>query len=196
MAPSVITPMMSAEFTRLFLASGLCLLVGGVGGAYATRAVYGDPKTKVDPNPKRPPSCAPCPVCPACPPPPECGGIIPPPSHTTKPIDKPSEPLAPAKPGLPFKALKLATDAVRGSIERCTTEDKVGELDGVILLNLTATATGGQGWISEALVTRATGSVADSDIATCVTDAAEEARFEWAESEGELRFKLPVKIGP
>ncbi len=187
---------MSPEAARLFFVSGLTFLIGIGGGAFAMSSLYGGGSVDVDPAKPRPPACAPCPQCPACPPPVDCGelGVVPP-SNTDDDDDPGSEifPTEPDRPGLPASALPLAMGAVKESIVSCFTDET--SISGVVLLDLTASATAAGGFISEATITQATGDVRGTEIPECVRAAAERARFEWEGSEGQLKFKLPVKVG-
>lgn len=185
---------MAPEVARTLFVAGFCLLVGAAGGSLATKALYGDGGGVVVPAPVARPECPVCKECPACPPPPDCGelGVVPttppPPSGEGEEGPPPDQ-----KPGLPASVIKPAGTAVETLIEPCLTAKEAEGLSGTVVLDLTVTATGGQGFISEVLVTRRVGAV--DAIEPCLTGAAKRARFEWPTSEGELKFKLPVRVG-
>ena len=85
-------------------------------------------------------------------------------------------------------------------MDLCFREPKDGDFTppppGVFLLQLTATASAGGGYVSEAVVLKATGGLAGTEFEACVPEQALLARFEWEGAEGEVRFKLPVKVEP
>ena len=68
--------------------------------------------------------------------------------------------------------------AVREAIKICGVEDT--SLSGVVLLDLTATATAGGGFISESTIARTTGDMSGAAVAECVRIEAKRARFAWA----------------
>ncbi|MBK6684336.1 MAG: hypothetical protein IPG45_07670 [Deltaproteobacteria bacterium] len=185
---------MAPEVARTLFIAGFCLLVGAAGGSLATRALYGDGGGVVVPTPPTRPECPICKECPACPPPPDCGDLGVVPTETPPPtILGEDGPTPEAKPGLPASVIKPAGTAVEVLIEPCLTAKEAEGLSGTVVLDLTVTATGGQGFISEVLITRRVGAV--ESVEPCLSDAAKRARFEWSEGEGELKFKLPVKVG-
>lgn len=190
------SPTMSPESARLFMVSGITFLTGIGGGAIAMNAIHGGGEPEVDPSKPRPANCAPCPQCPACPPPVDCGelGVVPP-GGGEEEVDDDVEvpPSETDKPGLPASALPLAMNAVRDAIKTCQLE--ATSLSGVVLLDLVATTTAGGGFISEATITQATGDMRGAPVAECVRIEAMRARFTWEGSEGELKFKMPVKVG-
>jgi hypothetical protein len=187
---------MSPEGARLFFVSGLTFLVGIGGGALAMSSIHGGGEESVDPSKPPPPHCAPCPQCPACPPPVDCGdlGVIPPDNGGDDDEGGDDDaPPDPDRPGLPASALPLAMNAVKEAIKTCAIDET--SLSGVVLLDLVATATAGGGFISEAVITQATGDMRGAAIAECVRLEAKRARFAWEQGEGELKFKMPVKVG-
>lgn len=187
---------MSPEAARLFFVSGLALLVGGAGGAFAVRSLYGEETPEVTLGAEaKARNCAPCPQCPVCPPPVDCGelGVVPP---EDAPSGGPPQEIRLTdsdRPGLPASALPLAMSAVKTSMADCFADET--SLSGVVLLDLVATATAGGGFIQEATVTKATGDVEGTEIVECIRTSAESARFEWSGTEGSLEFKLPVRVG-
>jgi len=185
---------MSPEGARLFFVSGLTFLIGIGGGALAMNSIHGGGESEVDPSKPRPPTCAPCPQCPTCPPPVDCGDltVVPPDGDDDDQGDDDAPP-DPDRPGLPASALPLAMGAVREAIKICGVEDT--SLSGVVLLDLTATATAGGGFISESTIARTTGDMSGAAVAECVRIEAKRARFAWDGVEGDLKFKLPVKVG-
>jgi hypothetical protein len=187
---------MSPEGARLFFVSGLTFLMGIGGGALAMSSIHGGGEAEVDPSKPPPPNCAPCPQCPTCPPPVDCGelGVVPPDQGGGEEDDGTElPPPDPDRPGLPASALPLAMKAVREAIATCAVDET--SLSGVVLLDLIATATAGGGFISEAVIAQTTGDMRGAAIADCVRLEALRARFEWEGAEGELKFKMPVKVG-
>ena len=83
--------------------------------------------------------------------------------------------------------------AVREQVKECMADET--SMSGMVLLELTASTTGTTGSIAEAVITRATGEADGSEIADCIKNAAGRATFAWDGAEGELKFKLPVKVG-
>ncbi len=179
----------------MLVVSGLTFVLGGAAGIMLTRTIYGVEGGQVSPAPPPvvaacpPPSCAPCPVCQE----PTETAVVPPPITETatlaapgpKPLD-----LGPAKAGLPAQAISLASGAVTGQLGPCLNTPNA---NGTLVLELTVTATGGQGFIREVLIGRRTGNVAP--VEDCVLVGAKRARFDWAGADGELKFKLPVRVG-
>jgi hypothetical protein len=189
---------MSPAALRVFFAAGLAFLIGGGLGVWATRAIYGEGIAPVDPAPVRPKPCPPCGECPVCPPPPDCGdrGLIP---TSTAPkallVPDDDEPNRDRKPGLPARAIQLATTTVKQSVASCVEEAKRTGAEGTILLELTVTATGGQGFISDAaLAGRSEDARNTMTIESCVLEGARTARFDWGNDDGEVRFRLPISL--
>lgn len=191
---------------RSLLSPGLTLvagmLIGGLAGVYGTRLLDGDaPRSTVDPSPNPVRECPPCETCPACPPPPECGDVslIPArdddPGLDRDPLDDPPDrpDIAPAGPGLSARAIAQASAAVRVAIEPCLLSDQLDGAQGMLLLDLTVTATGSVGFVTEALVTARNGDT--EAVEACVQREAARARFDYAGPDGAQRVKLPIKIG-
>lgn len=203
-----------SQGTRLFVVSGLALVVGAAAGAYATQLVYGDSSQQtVDPSPAPIRECPACPACPACPPPPDCGDLSVIPSTPDDLIpsapmhgDGSEDPLGedgnsitpppsrrPAGPGLSARAIQQATAAVRVAVRPCLEAENTQTLSGMLLLDLTVTATGSEGFVTEALISQRSGDVGQVDV--CVQKEALGARFEHEGPEGEQRVKLPLQVG-
>lgn len=184
---------MSPEGAKLFFVAGLSLLVGGAAGAFTTRTLYGGPIESVDPSPDRAPACPKCRECPVCPPPVDCGelGVVPVGDEPTGVVPDAVDVPEAARPGLPAAAVGLATTAVKDAVADCLND--VEGSGGHVLLSLTVTSTGGQGFIRNAEIAKTSGDVsAQTD---CIVSNARRAKFEF-EPEGELRFQLPLKVGP
>lgn len=175
--------------SKLFLVAGASLLVGGGLGAFVTQTIYGGHAERVDPSPDRPLKCPEPKPC-ICPPPVDCGenGIVP---DGAEPVGEIAAIEVPdtTRPGLPASALGLATAAVKEAIAPCLIDTE--GLGGNILLRLTVTSTGGQGFIRTAEVTKTSGEVAD--VPECVSAYARRAKFEF-ETEGETQLQLPIKV--
>jgi len=203
-----------SQGTRLFVVSGLALVVGAAAGAYATQLVYGDSSQQtVDPSPAPIRECPACPACPACPPAPDCSDLSVIPSAPDDFVpDQPSDgdgtdgarddseapinPLPsrrPAGPGLSARAIQQATAAVRVAVRPCLEAEGTEALSGMLLLDLTVTATGSEGFVTEALISQRSGDVGQVDM--CVQKEALGARFEHEGPEGEQRVKLPLQVG-
>jgi hypothetical protein len=100
------------------------------------------------------------------------------------------------KPGLPASAIRLASDGIRAELSGCVEESRKLNVQGIVLLELTVTATGGQGFISEASISgRSSGTASSEQIDRCILDGARRARFAWKEDDGEAHFRLPLKLG-
>ena len=194
---------MSSDAARLVLGCTISFVLGGAAGVYGLRTLYGD-IDPVDPARERTPECPSPPPCPACPPPVDCGlqGRLPPadaPFETfedesdTDSSDDPSWEEDASMAGLPASAVPLAHAAVKSEIETCFELLEDPAPSGIALLQLTVTATGGVGFVTEALVTRATGGAAE--LAGCLGEAARRARFVWKGPDGRLNFKLPLSVG-
>lgn len=194
-----------SQVARLFLASGLSLVIGAGGGAYAMSLLYGGPpeaQVRVDPSPDPvAPECPACPECPVCPPPPDCGelGVLPEDDLPVEPVDGPRAeppelPSAAPSSGLPVSAVQKATAAVREAVTPCLEAPEAEAARGMVLLSLTVTATGGQGFIRDALVTQRTGDVAG--VEACIQSEARRAKFEWAGADGEQSMRLPIPVQP
>ena len=68
-------------------------------------------------------------------------------------------------------------------------------MHGTVLLDLTVTATGGQGFISDAsMVERSGDAVSSSELEHCLLEAARRAKFEWSAEDGEAHVRLPVAL--
>ncbi|MEL6186088.1 MAG: hypothetical protein AAFU79_15795 [Myxococcota bacterium] len=185
---------MNPEAARLFFGCSICFLLGGAAGVFGVRTLYGE-VDRVVPETRKTLVCPPPPPCPACPPPVDCGDASVLPSSPTTDPDVEAEvldPEAPALPGLPASVLPYAHEAVREVLEPCLAEAPP-DFPGVALLQLTVTATGGEGFISEVIVLQATGGAEAA--ASCLEEAARTARFPWAGGDGRLTFKLPVSVG-
>lgn len=185
--------------TQTILSFAAGLLIGGVGGAYGMRLVYGDAPARVEVATPKNEVRTRCPECPTCPPPVDCGelGVV--------PVGEPTAPITPTAqvedsfetsglPGLPPLALKRASEAVRTAVEPCVAQaDELGA-HGVLLLDLTITATGGQGFM-RAIDT--SGRAGDpSMLEPCIITRARSARFSWDGDDGIQRLKLPIQISP
>lgn len=172
------------------------MLVGGAVGAYATRAIYGDSPENIDPVTPRQKICPTC-ECPVCPPPPDCGDVNGVPTSTAPRailIPEDEEPDRHTKPGLPASAVQLATGSVRTEVRPCLATIPY-EVHGTVLLDLTVTATGGQGFISDAsMVERSGDAVSSSELEHCLVEAARAAKFEWSGEDGEAHVRLPVAL--
>lgn len=201
-------PAMS-DAPRSFLNPGLTLLVGmvvgGLAGVYGTRLVDGQAPKPVDPSPSPVRECPPCPERTPCPTCPDCSGVSMLPTGEDDPTvvdleDLPEDPGAdraapppPAGPGLPARAIQQASAAVRVAIEPCLESDTARLASGMLLLDLTVTATGSEGFVADALITQRSGDV--DAVEACVQQEARRARFPYEGPDGTQRVKLPVKIG-
>ncbi|MCK6552672.1 hypothetical protein L6R52_43015, partial [Myxococcota bacterium] len=110
-----------SQAARLFLASGLSLLVGGALGAFVTRSVFGDAVEPIDPRPAKEVVCPPVKECAPCPPP-VCADVGAVPTSTrTAPALAPTndEPVRDARPGLPASAIQRASQEVRTLATTC-----------------------------------------------------------------------------
>lgn len=189
---------MSPELVRLVFVSGLSIIAGGAIGAYATRSIYGESAALVHPVQIRDRPCPACAECPICPQAPDCEdrGLVP---TSTAPraillpdTDEPEQ----KRPGLPATAIRLASDRVRIEVAACVEESLRTGAQGTVLLELTVTATGSKGFISEAnLATRSSGTVSSESIDRCLIEGARRARFDWPEDDGEAHLRLPVRLG-
>lgn len=201
---------MSSQVARLLFTSGLSLLAGGALGSYATRVIYGESVAPIDPAPPRARPCPVCRECPICPPPEDCvvaegrepEGDSPEVVRTATAV-APVELLVPASEepdrerlhGLPASAIQLATTTVRAAVAPCLEPAVRGEARGTILLDLTVTATGGQGFISEAAVYERSSDARETrGVEPCLVENARRARFEVSADDGEARFRLPVRL--
>lgn len=183
--------------TQTILAFAAGLLIGGAGGAYAMRLVYGDAPARVDVGAPQNELRLRCPECRACPPPVDCGelGLV--------PEAVPSTPLSPREvlppesgglPGLPPLALKRASEAVRTAVAPCVAQAEELDAHGVLLLDITVTATGGQGFVRTLEAGGRTG--APGPVEPCIIDRAWSARFAWDGDDGVQRLKLPIQVAP
>lgn len=186
-----------SQAARLFLASGLSLLVGGALGAFVTRSVFGDAVEPIDPRPAKEVVCPPVKECAPCPPP-VCADVGAVPTSTrTAPALAPTndEPVRDARPGLPASAIQRASQEVRTLATTCVDQAAQAGARGIVLLDLTVTATGGQGWVSEAHVLERSPDARDTAAAeACLVEGARRARFPVAAEDGEARFRLPVRL--
>jgi hypothetical protein len=190
---------MNGDLVRLMFASGVSILVGGIIGAYAMHAVYGDHEREVRTGVARElKTCPPC-ECPACPPPPDCGdhGVVPT-STAPRALLAPDgeEPEHDKKAGLPVSAIRLASDRVREEVAACLEESRRIGVQGSVLLELTITTTATTGFVSDAsLGGRSSGALSNEAIDRCLIEGARRTRFDWSEGEGEAHFRLPLKLG-
>lgn len=157
------------------------------------RTLYGD-IDRVEPEPTRALECPPPPPCPACPPPVDCGVLgkfpVDPETQDPRPTPDFSEPPeGVGLPGLPASVIPLAHRAVQDGIAECL---RSASDNGVALLELTVTATEGQGFIRNATVSRATRGA--REVSDCLVESARRVRFEWSGRDGQLTFKLPVSV--
>ncbi len=201
-----------SEGTRLLVVSCLALVVGAAAGGYATRLIYGDSgQPPVDPSPEPVRECPTCPRCPACPPPPDCEEISQIPSDpdiledSTDPEvlgdpdapdlqrARPTRPTAPVRPGLSARAVQQAGAAVRLAVAPCLDDEAVGESHGMLLLDLTVTATSGAGGVSDALISQRSGQT--EPVEACVLREAAAAQFVHEGADGQQRIKLPLRVG-
>ncbi len=186
---------MTPEAARLFFIASICFVLGGAAGVFATRTLYGDTDQQVSPAHTKQLQCPPPVPCPVCPPPPDCGetSLVPTGGEeiAVEALPELQEPKNNV-PGLPSSALKLANAAVLAEVEPCLSST-VATLPGVALLDLVVTASAGVGKISEVSLSRATGGA--QSLQTCLEEAAKAARFEWDGADGELQFKLPLRVG-
>ena len=193
-----------SQATRLAATALLSLAVGAVGGAYATRLVYGGGGASVDPSPEPRRTCPPCPDCPACPTPPPCDAV----SDLPMEDDDPGlgagdgdpgyarglpDPDAPTGPGLSAGAIQQAFAAVRVAVAPCLEEAEVQGVRGMVLLDLTVTATGTEAFVTDATVSQRMGDV--EAIEPCVQSHAVRARFSHKGGDGSQRLKVPLRIG-
>ena len=165
------------------------MLAGGMLGSYATSALLGGGQPRVSPMPDPVPAVAECrcddqdraPVDPLA------SGRLP--EGLT---EIPGAPGQRTLPGLPVKALEIARAQAQRELKPClTAEDALSE--GTLVLTLTVTATGGQGFIREATVTAQSG---DAEWAKdCVIERARAVRFEWSGADGQQTLKLPIRVG-
>lgn len=189
----------------MFLVASSCLLLGGFVGAYATASLHGqtEPILVVQSGGGgTKPSCPACAECPRCPAPVDCGerGVIP---TTTRsalhpllaPQGDDSEPHRTA--GLPATAIQAASRTVWTEIAPCIKSAGERQISGSIVLDLTVTATGGKGFIRETdLLVGPDGVTVADDIRECLVEGADRAEFPWEGSDGEARFRLPVRLKP
>lgn len=175
--------------SKTFFVAGASLILGAGLGAFVTQTIYGGPAERVDPSPERKFVCPEPKPC-ICPPPVDCGerGVVP---DGAEPVGEIAAIEVPdtSRPGLPASALKLATAAVREAIAPCLVDTE--GLGGHVLLRLTVTSTGGQGFIRAAEVEQTSGEVAD--VPECVSAYARRAKFDF-EPEGETELKLPLRV--
>ena len=179
-------PTMSPEVVKLLAVAGVSMLAGGALGSYATSALLGGGQAPVSPVAKKPPAVQEC-------------------NCETQTAARQVDPLAAGRipedltevrgttlPGLPVSALNLARAAAQRELQPCATSgDAYGE--GTLVLTLTVTATGGQGFIRQARVTAQSG---DSDWAReCVLERSRRVRFEWSGADGQQTLKLPIRVG-
>lgn len=187
---------MTPEAARLFFAAGLSMLAGGAIGSYATRLIFGGSTENIDPVTPRQKICPPC-ECPMCPPPPDCGDVNAVPTSTAPRailLPEDDEVDRDKRPGLPASAVQLATKQVREETKACLNALQV-EVHGTLLLELTVTATGGQGFISDAsMIERSGDAVSSNDLEHCLLDAARRAKFDWPAEDGEAHVRLPVAL--
>lgn len=202
-----------SQTTRLAATALLSLVVGAAGGAYATRLVYGDGTGAVDPSPEPRRTCPPCPDCPTCPEPPPCDTVSDLPTSpdpiepygdldvvdtaTDAPDDLPRrrlpDPDLPRGPGLSAGTIQQAFSAVRLAVGPCLIQASEEDRRGMVLLSLTVTATGTEGFVTDAVVSQSSGDVASLE--ECLRSHAEGARFPHRGSDGSQRLKVPLRIG-
>ena len=176
---------MSPEVVRLLAVATVSLLAGGALGGYATNALLDGGQDRVRPMPVPPPPALQC----NCETPQQAAvdplgaGRIP---------DDLTEVAAPALPGLPVSALNRARAAAQQVLRPCATSSTAfGQ--GTLILTLTVTATGGQGFIREAAITGRTGDVSWAE--ECVMRRTRQVRFDWSGSDGQQTLKLPLQVG-
>ncbi|MBI4816425.1 MAG: hypothetical protein HY791_09205 [Deltaproteobacteria bacterium] len=155
------------------------MLVGAAIGAYGTKVVYGE-------NP-RPTATAACPSCPAC--------VA---QTDEQPTDvevfgtEPELPNAgsPPPPGLPVSALERAGRAVDGAIGACWSGIDRGT---AVVLDLTVTATSGQGWFRAVRAVKAPECDGGRCPAVeCIETASRQATFAWEGADGETHLVWPL----
>ncbi len=180
---------MSPQAVKLLTVAGVSMLAGGMLGSYATSALLGGGQPRVSPMPDPAPVVAECkcddqerpPVDPL-----ESGRL---PEGLT---EIPGDPGEQALPGLPVKALELARAQAQRELKPCLSSAD-GLSEGTLVLTLTVTATGGQGFIREAAVTASSG---DAEWAKdCVIERSRAVRFEWSGADGQQTLKLPIRVG-
>ena len=177
---------MSSGVARLFAVAGVSFLAGGALGAYATSAILGGGQPPVRPSPQAKAPAEPC----RCD---EPAAAAVDPLGTGRIADDLTEVDAPAAlPGLPVTALNRARASAQAQLKPCTTSS-VAFGEGTLVLTLTVTATGGQGFISDAHITARTGDVEWAE--PCIAQRARAIRFDWAGSEGQQTLKLPLRVG-
>lgn len=174
---------------RTFLAVGSGVIAGGILGAYVTTTIYGE-RVDVPPAPA-PVLCPPCPVCRAVSSSTEAEGlraVVP----AVDPDQPPPEVEVPeiARPGLPASAVRMASAAFEREVAPCLSGGGGGE--GMVVLELTVTATGGIGHIRELEITRREGMV--GEIEACAGEAARRVQFEWPSGDGESKLVMPLKL--
>lgn len=183
--------------TQTILSFAIGLVVGAAGGAYGMRLVYGEAPSRVEVSAREGEIHPRCPECPACPPPVDCGelGVVP---ETTlqAPLDASEEafPESGGLPGLPPLALQQASEVIRIAVAPCLAQADALDAHGVLLLDLTITATGGQGFVRTLDATGRTGD--PGPLEPCITARAQAARFSWDGDDGSQRLKLPIRVSP
>lgn len=204
-----------SEGTRLLAVSCLALVVGAAAGGYATQLIYGKSgQPQVDPSPEPVRECPTCPSCPACPPPPDCEEVSQIPSapdileDSTDPdqafdgdepmdLENPTPPVVrrpdrPVRVGLSAKAVQQAGAAVRAAVGSCL-QPEGSDAHGMLLLDLTVTATSGAGAVTDATVSQRSGETAS--VEDCVLREAAAAQFVHEGADGQQRIKLPLRVG-
>ncbi|MGF1509434.1 MAG: hypothetical protein ACFB9M_08025 [Myxococcota bacterium] len=178
------------DVARLFFACSLCLVLGFGGGVAATRALYGEPHEPIRPHPSAsaPTAHLQCPICPA---PPPCPGesVVPTAAADGAPTAWVEQLDEQVLPGLPLKVVQEAQRQVTDVASECF-EPSV-DLDGVVQLELTLTATGGSARVRDALAL--TNTFQDPDLSACLTEAARSVQFAYPEGEGRATFKLALR---
>lgn len=165
-------------------ASVASLVVGAALGSYATAALFGSSET-VNVNPQKAPPAEPC----------RCEIPMPEPVDplaTSRVGEGITEIDAPRLPGLPRSALELATRAAHEQFGPCATSSAaVGQ--GTLILELTVTATGGQGFVKDGGVVDRTGETEWAE--QCMMRRLPAVRFEWSGGDGQQTLKLPLRVG-
>lgn len=189
---------MSPETARLAGTALFCLIAGGAAGAYGASRLTSETTLSLDPGVKT--ACPKCETCPVCPKAPDCGelGVVPVRAEDdmpAEPIDLPEydEPDPEALPGLPPRALSLASKTMMEAVQPCLQRSIDDGERGIVVLALTVTATGGVGFFSEAKVVTHDGEV--DGARECSVKSSRKARFDWDGADGRQDLRLPLEVG-
>ena len=172
-------------------------------GAYAMSTLYGR-QVPIGQGPaelgeaRKSRVCPPCPHCKTCLPPVDCK-VAPPviaPGDETGMMEHQSDVVANerGKAGLSAKAMVLAIKSLNVGVQNCRSSTTAAAWAGSVVLDLTVTATGGWGRISNASVIQTDGQVAG--FGQCLINAAGETQFEWTFSDGEGKIRQAFSAKP